>query len=173
VSLGVIGLLLGLVSLAWATRSYYNLWKWAREMQHVRLAIQHKNRVKYDATLVEFMLQARLLDKKGEERNGQVFYRADKTTVAILKQKHQVFNFRQFMREVTEGLLLRPFNKVKSKTPRIGRYKTQDDTPKENKAPVRNITPEEVRSRISPVGRSVSGPDGTDPAGQTDPDQSA
>jgi hypothetical protein len=101
-------------------------------MQHARIAIAYKGKVKSDAPLVEWLLWANMIDRD-KESNGRVIFQANNVRVALLKRQGAVFGYKQMAREL-RSFLLRPLAKIPKPTnPRIGTYKTRDQTPPENK----------------------------------------
>ena len=143
----VVGYIVGIIGLGAALWFYYHLWRWAREMQYARIAIAYKGKVKVDATLTEWLLWTRQADKD-KYSNGRVVFQVQGVRVAILKMAHQKFGPRQFVREVTSWITKPVNNTVKTlkgseklKSPvKVGKWTSSDETPEENKLPVRDIT---------------------------------
>jgi len=136
----MIGYIVGVIGIGAAIWFYYHLWRWAREMQHARIAIAYKGKVKVDATLTEWLLWTRQADKD-KYSNGRVVFQVQGVRVAILKMAHQKFGPRQFARELI-GWFTKPLKRAsKIKSPvKIGKWTSSDETPEENKLPIQDVT---------------------------------
>lgn len=77
-----IGYFVGLLGVLFGANSYYQLWRWARDCQHARIAIAFKRKVVLQAPLVEWLLWARKARKDHGSR-GRVVYRQAGTSVAV------------------------------------------------------------------------------------------
>lgn len=132
-TLGIVGLVFGLVGFVYGVRCYYELWKWARECQYWRIGIEYKGKTKIDAPLREWMLWAR---QSAKEKNsgGRIVYHVGGTRIGLITRgaARANFDFKQFRREILIGI----FKRTKKSPPpdaKEGKYKAQDDTPQENK----------------------------------------
>lgn len=122
-----------LVAFLFACRCYYELWKWARECQYWRIAIEFKGKTKIDAPLQEWLLWSRQANKD-KTAGGRIVYHAGGTRVGLITRgaAKANFDFRQFRREVWKWALQR---KPKIAMPtREGKWTAKDETPEENKA---------------------------------------
>lgn len=80
----IISIAFGVIGVVYGLRCYRELWKWARQCQHARIAIAYKGRVKLQAPLVEWLLWCNMLDKD-KDSNGRVVYSMGGTSIAITK----------------------------------------------------------------------------------------
>ena len=120
-----------LCSLLFGFRCYYELWKWARECQFWRIAVEFKGKTMIDAPLQEWLLWARQANRD-KQAGGRIIFHAGGVRVGLVTRgaARANFNFQQFCRET--------FGWVKKKKPslpaREGKWEAKDDTPPENKA---------------------------------------
>lgn len=77
VGFGVLGVLFGL-------RCYLELWRWAKQCQRAQIVLAYNNKVRFRATLVEWLQWVNSLD--GTEENGRVVYQQFKFRAAIVKK---------------------------------------------------------------------------------------
>lgn len=85
---GWLSIAFGLAGIAFGARCYWELKKWARQCQGLRIAVSFKRRVVLQAPLVEWLLWGNLLDKD-KDSNGRVVYKMGGTTIAIIKRSHK------------------------------------------------------------------------------------
>jgi hypothetical protein len=76
--------LVALLAIAFACRCYRELWKWARQCQHARIAISFKRKVVLQAPILEWLLWCNQLDQDTDS-HGRVVYRGGQVAVAITK----------------------------------------------------------------------------------------
>lgn len=133
--LGIVGIVVGVTGLAFALRFYYELWKWARQCQNVRIAIEYKGKVKTQQPIVEWLLWANQLDRD-KDSNGRVLYHLGGTRVAILKGWGSTLTFRHMLTGGARSLIRsgKPRRKMAAPAaPRMGKWQATDQTPPENK----------------------------------------
>lgn len=85
--LAIIACVFGIAGVLFGCRCYYELWKWARQMQGARIAIAYKNKVKLQAPLVEWMKWCNQLDDD-KDSDGRVVLRMSHMSVVITKKPH-------------------------------------------------------------------------------------
>jgi hypothetical protein len=76
---------IAVAALGYCGRLYLELWRWARQCQHARIAVSYKGKVQLQAPILEWILWANQLDLD-KDSNGRVVWRSDKTAVAIAKK---------------------------------------------------------------------------------------
>ncbi len=130
----IVGICVGVLGIAFALRFYYELWKWARQCQNVRIAIEYKGKVKTQQPIIEWLLWANQLDRD-KDSNGRVLYHLGGTRVAILKGWGNTLTFHHMLRDGARGIIKAalPSRKTKAPTKRTGAWKATDQTPKENR----------------------------------------
>lgn len=79
-----ISLVAGVTGVAFGTRCYIELHRWAKQCQNARIAIAHKKRVQIDAPLTDWIGWANQLNDDQKER-GRIVYRNGYVAVAILR----------------------------------------------------------------------------------------
>ena len=77
-------ILTGLAGFLFGIRCYLELWRWARQCQHARIAIACKRKVQLQAPLIEWLMWVNQLDRD-EMSTGRVVYKNKEVTVAITK----------------------------------------------------------------------------------------
>lgn len=82
--LEIISLIVGVLGILFGLRCYYELWKWARQCQHARIAVEFKRKVKLDRPLVEWLSWANQLEND-KAANGHVVYMMGGTRIAVMK----------------------------------------------------------------------------------------
>jgi hypothetical protein len=82
--LSVAALVLGILGVVWGVRCYVELWRWARQCQNAYIVIAHKQKVKLQAPLIEWLTWCNQLDKD-EASKGRVVYRLSNASVAIAR----------------------------------------------------------------------------------------
>lgn len=112
-TLGIIGLVIGVLGVAFGVRQHFELWKWARQCQHLRVAIAYKGRVKAQYTLLEWVLWGNLMDKD-KDTNGRVIYTAQSTRIALLKNFKARWTLRQYVLEMWQ--FVEKYLPIKKKT---------------------------------------------------------
>jgi hypothetical protein len=81
--LTIVACVFGIAGVIFGLRSYFELYRWARQCQRAQIAISYNRKVQLSAPLVEWLLWCNQLKK--EEANGRVILRQGKTAVAILR----------------------------------------------------------------------------------------
>lgn len=79
-----ISIIIGMTGFAFGIRCYIELWRWARQCQHARIAIAFKRKVQLQAPLVEWLAWCNQLDAD-KDSSGRPVYRNGGVTVAIVK----------------------------------------------------------------------------------------
>lgn len=81
----VISLIFGMVGCTFGLFCALRLYQWERQLRGARIAIAYKGKVKLNAPLIEWIGWINALDKD-EKSTGRAIYKANATTVAILKR---------------------------------------------------------------------------------------
>jgi hypothetical protein len=120
----VIAVVCAVVAIAFALTFYRELWKWARECEHARVAIAYNRRVVMQPTLRDMLLWSREVDKN---ERGQAIFSRNKVTVAIVRPIVPPGKVRK--------LFLRPGKSAPTQRSQVvtGNWKSQDQTPAERK----------------------------------------
>ncbi|MDE2101936.1 MAG: hypothetical protein KGL39_32115 [Patescibacteria group bacterium] len=133
--LGIIGLAFGILGFTFGMRSYYELWKWAKQCQNARIVIGYKRKVKRDAPILEYLLWTNLLDRD-RDANGRVMYSLGGTTIALIKGFDMPMGWRLFLRETLFRHTRQMLKQVKptgttASAPKVreGYWKGTDNTP--------------------------------------------
>ncbi len=74
-----------LLASAYCGRLYLELWRWARQCQHARIAVSYKGKVQLQAPILEWILWCNQLDED-KQSNGRVVWRNGHAAVAIAKK---------------------------------------------------------------------------------------
>jgi hypothetical protein len=74
---------IALLAIVFAVNCYIHLWKWARMCQNASIAIAYNGKVRFNATLVEWLTWCNSLRHEGKSR-GRTVYKANKVSVSIL-----------------------------------------------------------------------------------------
>jgi hypothetical protein len=120
----IIAIVFGIVATAFAVTFYRELWKWARECEHARVAIAYNRRVAMQPTLRDLLLWSRQVDKN---ERGQVIFGRNKVSVAVVRPVIPPGRVRK--------LFMRPGKSVPTQRSQAveGTWKAQDQTPPERK----------------------------------------
>jgi hypothetical protein len=120
-------LIVAALSVAFAIRCYRELWKWARQCQYARIVVAHKNRVRLNAPLVEWLLWCNQLDKD-KDANGRMVYSLGGTSVSIIKKTGVPTGRLRRMVKST-----RPARVATGSAPQVreGTWSARDETPKQ------------------------------------------
>jgi len=124
VIVAICAVVFGVVCAAFAATFYRELWKWAKECEHARIAIAYNRRVVMQPTLRDALLWSRQVDK---DERGQVIFSRNKVSVAIVRPVVPPGKVRK--------LFLRPGKSAPAQRPQVasGTWKAQDRTPPERK----------------------------------------
>jgi hypothetical protein len=95
--LDIVSVVIGILGISFAIRCYLELWRWARQCQHARIAIAFKRRVQLQAPLVEWLQWINMLDND-KDSQGRVVYRNGGVTVAITKAVIPPSRFKRLLR---------------------------------------------------------------------------
>ena len=127
-----------LLSFMYAVRCYYELWKWARQCQNVRIAVEYKGRVKTQQPVIEWLLWANQLDKDKDSR-GRVIYHLGGTRIAILKGWGDTLSFPNMVQDGLRAVKRSVVPVKHSEAPPLtkqGRMQQVDETPADRKVTV-------------------------------------
>lgn len=119
-------LIVAVLAITFAIRCYRELWKWARQCQYARIIVAHKNRVRLNAPLIEWLLWCNQLDQD-KDANGRMVYSLGGTSVSIVKKSGVPDGaVRRGMKSV------RPHRKAATVAPRVreGAWSATDQTQK-------------------------------------------
>lgn len=83
--LSVVGVLFGVLGIAYGIRCYWELRKWAHLIKYARIVIAYKGKVKLNAPLQEWALWCKMAEQD-KSSNGRVVYTLGGTRVAILRK---------------------------------------------------------------------------------------
>ena len=112
----------GLFGICFGLRCYRELYKWARQCQHARIAIAYKRRVQLQAPLVEWVKWCNQLDKD-KDSHGRVVWRQGYASVAITKAVYPPGRFKTLIRKWRT-------RNVEQQPAREGSWSAQDETVK-------------------------------------------
>lgn len=121
--INLICVVITVLSLAFAARCYFELWKWARQCQYARIVIAYKRKVKLQAPLVEWLLWVNQLSKD-KDSQGRVVYSMGSTSVAITKAAMPPGKIRQTVKSMRRSKTTPPPKSVA----REGTWKATDET---------------------------------------------
>lgn len=111
----VVGGLLAAFGVVFGFSCYYQLWKFARQCQQVRIAVAQKGRVKLNAPVLEWLLWSNMLDQD-KDSNGRMIVNLNGVSVSIIKKS---FNAKTPFHEFANWMLRRAkFDKVQGYQPK-------------------------------------------------------
>lgn len=126
---GGVGIVVGILGLAFAVTFYLHLRRWGRLMNYGRIAVAYKGKVKLQAPLREWALWCRMLDAD-KDSSGRTIYKLGATSIAITKAVMPHGRFRLWLQGIKSIAITKAVTSKSGTGMAQGTWEATDETVK-------------------------------------------